>query len=161
MDIQPQLPLIRMVYTINVEIRDFLRLDATDYPDADVKNKIERALAFLNMKTGESYTIADYDNANTSSSPFDELIIYYSLWHIHMEIYKVGIQAADAKDRSQHLSTKYRDLFFDHLAACYPSLVKMVSGKLMFTDTASAGTDVGFSDSRFAADESIQFDRTE
>lgn len=157
---EPQLVSILMVYTINVEIRDYLRLDATSYPEADLKNKIERALAFLNLKTGETYTIADYDNANTASSPYDELIVFYSLWHIHMEIYKVGISAADAKNSSKHLSTKYRELFFDHLAACYPNLVKMVSGKLMFTDSAAPGTDVGFSDSRFAADEAAQFDRT-
>lgn len=149
-----------MVQTINAEIRNFLRLTSTTYSDDAIENKIERAHLFLNERTGETYAIADYSSANTSSSAYDELIIYYALWHIHVEIYKLGIQPADAQNRSGHLSNVYRALFFDHLAASFPNLVRAGGGKLMFTDNASSDTDVGYTDSRFDDAEGIGFDRT-
>lgn len=150
-----------MAQTINVQVRAGLRLNSTQYADGDIKDKIERALGFVNLLTGESKTISDFDNATTGTLYFDDLISMRSLWAIYLELFNQTVQRGDGTpNQAQHISSIFKNEFLALLAAGYPGLVQWVSGQPTFSDRAFAGQDIGIVDSRYSGVESIFFDTT-
>lgn len=148
-----------MAQTINVQVRAGLRVNSSTFSDANIQDKIERALKFVNTLTGEVYTIADYANATTGDLYYDDLIVQRSLWATYLELYNQTVQRADGTaNQTQHISSIFKNEFLALLAAGYPGLVKWVSGQPTFSDRAYAGQDVGLVDNRYEGSESMQFD---
>jgi hypothetical protein len=151
-----------MAQTINVQVRKGLRVHSSEYSDADVTDKIERALVFVNELTGETHTIADYTNATTTDLYYDGLITLRALWAIYLEFYNQTVNRGDGTGAAvQHISSIFRLEFLSDLAAGYPGLVKWVSGQPTFSDRAYAGQDVGVIDNRYDLTEAISFDKTQ
>ncbi len=152
--------------TINVLVRQGLRLNPTQYSNDYISFKIKQALYFLNRITSESYTISDYDNAHSDNGSgtdyyFDELISLRALWAIHLEIYQQSVNRGDDDRSTKHISTIYEQQFMVMLAARYPGLVTSgPGGGLTFNQKAFPSSDVGANDGREAAENAIIFDQT-
>ncbi len=150
---------VEMAQTINVQVRAGLRVNSTEYSDANITDKIERAHKFVDLLTGTTHTISNYSAATTGNLYFDDLIVLRSLWAAYLEFYNQTIQRGDGTpNTAQHISSIFRLEFLSLLAAVYPGLVMWVSGQPTFSERAFAGQDVGIVDSRYSGAESIFFD---
>lgn len=129
-----------MTQTINVRVRNLIRVGTDRVSDTEIQEAISRALLYVNQDTEQSKTIATIATANTDSLYYDDLIAFRAAAQVYVEKLNSAVSGVTPEGVPIGSVNVYQQQYLMTLASEFPQKVGFSNGIYYYKTTGGSGS---------------------